>query len=127
MASSRSSSEALASSSTGVSLPATSRSPARTIISGIAASMQLASMPPMRSMRRPVGNSDPVTAPQASRKLKRMGAALPATPSIRVLGHLPARCLHRDVDARTRVDVKHAYGGLAVVGLDQALLDRERR
>ncbi len=30
------------------------------------------------------GNSEPVTAPQASRKFRRIGAAVPATPSMRV-------------------------------------------
>ena len=33
---------------------------------------------------QPVGNSDPVIAPQASRKFRRIGAAVPATPSMLV-------------------------------------------
>ncbi len=82
-ASSRSSSGVLASSSTGDSRPVTPRSRARTIIIGIAASMQVTSMSSTTSMRLPVGNSAPVTAPQASRNSRRIGAAAPATPSMR--------------------------------------------
>ena len=55
------------------------------ITSGIAASMQVTSSPSMTSMRCPVGNTEPVTAPQASRKFSRIGAAVPATPSMPVL------------------------------------------
>jgi hypothetical protein len=55
---------------------------ARTITSGIAASMHVTGMPSIVSMRLPVGKSDPVTAPQASRKSRRIGAAVPATPSM---------------------------------------------
>ena len=54
------------------------------IISGIAASMQVMGTPSITSMRRPVGNTEPVTAPQASRKSRWIGAAVPATPSIEV-------------------------------------------
>ena len=70
------------------------RSAARTIISGMAASMQVTSTPSMTSMRWPVGNTEPVTAPQASRKFSRIGAAVPATPSMRgvaVVGDAAAR------------------------------------
>jgi hypothetical protein len=41
--------------------------------------------------------------------------------------HATARREHGDVDARLRVDVEHAHRGLAVLRLDQALLDGERR
>ena len=81
--SSRSSSAVSASSSPGVSRPVTPRSLARTIISGMAASRQVTSTPSMTSMRCPVGKTEPVTAPQASRKFSRIGAAVPATPSMR--------------------------------------------
>ena len=54
-----------------------------TIIKGMAASMQVTSMPSIFSMRCPVGNNCPVTAPQASKKLSNTGAAVPTTPSMR--------------------------------------------
>jgi hypothetical protein len=74
---------ALASSSTGLSRPLAPSSRAQTIINGIAASMQVTGMPSMTSMRQPVGKTWPVTEPQASRKSRWMGAAVPATPSMR--------------------------------------------
>ena len=54
------------------------------IITGIAMSTQLTSMPSMTSRTFPVGSSLPVTAPIASRKVSLIGAAASATPSIRV-------------------------------------------
>jgi hypothetical protein len=81
--SSRSSRVLSASSWSGVSRPVTPMSLARMIISGMAASRQVTSTPSMTSMRCPVGKTEPVTAPQASRKFSRIGAAVPATPSIR--------------------------------------------
>ena len=83
-ASMRSSSERSASSSVGVSRPLRPSPCACTITSGMAASMQVTCTPSIVSMRLPVGNSEPVTAPQASRKSRRIGAAVPATPSIPV-------------------------------------------
>jgi hypothetical protein len=72
-----------ASSAAGFSRPVTPRSPARTIISGMAASMHVTWTPSIVSMRVPVGKTCPVTEPHASRKLSRIGAAVPATPSMR--------------------------------------------
>ena len=54
------------------------------IITGIAMSTQLTSTPSMTSQTLPVGSSLPVTAPFASRKVRLIGAAASATPSIRV-------------------------------------------
>ncbi len=50
---------------------------------GMPLSMHVTSMPSKRSMRCPVGNSDPHTEPAVSRKLMLIGAAVPGTPSIR--------------------------------------------
>ena len=75
------------------------------IISGIAASMQVMATPSITSMRCPVGNTEPVTAPQASRKSSWIGAAVPATPSMEVL---PSYCtrppgVHTVTSMRERV------------------------
>ena len=104
----------------GVSRPLTPRSAARTIISGMAASMQVSSTPSMTSMRRPVGNTWPVTAPQASRKFSRIGAARAGhavDARVAVVGDAPAGRAHGDLDARAGVDVEHRRGGRALGGL----------
>ena len=91
--------------------------------------MQVTCTPSIVSMRLPVGNSDPVTAPQASRKFepdrrRRAGHAVDAR--LAVVGDAAAGGEHRDVDPRAGVDVEHANGRLAVLRRHQALLDGER-
>ena len=55
------------------------------ITSGIAMSMQVTSTPWIRSRTCPVGSRWPVFDPAASRKARRIGAAVPGTPSMAVL------------------------------------------
>ena len=129
-ASRRSSSARSASSSAGVSRPLRPRSRARTIISGIAASMQVTSRPSMTSMRRPVGKhraGHRAPGVEEVQPDRRRGAGDAVDAGLAVVGDAPARRQHGHVDARARVDVEHAHRRLAVLRRHQALLDRERR
>ena len=129
-ASMRSSSARSASSSAGVSRPLSPRSPARTIISGMAASMQVTCRPSITSMRCPVGKQRASDGAPGVKKVqpdrrRRAGDAVDA--GFAFVGDAAARREHGHVDARAGVDVVHAHGGLAVLRGNEPLLDGERR
>ena len=57
----------------------------------------------------------------------RRGAGDAVDAGVAGVDHAPAGGQHGHVDARAGVDVEHADRRLAVLGIDQALFDRERR
>src|SRR5882672_9787491 len=113
-----------ASSSSGVSRPVFPNASAAMIITGMAMSTQLASIPSIRSRAFPVGSSFPVTAPSASRKVSLIGDAVDARIT-RILD-LPSGSLYHCFDQRLSIDVVDAHGRGGILRANQAGLDRER-
>ena len=65
-----------------LSYPVTPRSAARMITIGMATSIQLTRMPCISLVVSPVGKREPHFDPTMLEKLRRIGAAVPGTPSI---------------------------------------------